>query len=68
MRNTMDDWANPSGRDPFMDVIGAVASYNRRPRYTREQLEAMRAEAHKKDPRHIAALKRRRKRKRGGPK
>lgn len=54
--------------DPFMRVIEAFAHYNRRPRYTPEQQEAMRAEAHRKDPKHVKALARRRKRKNGGPK
>lgn len=54
--------------DEFNRVFDALAHYNRRPRKTREQIEAEAREAHKNDPRHKKALERRRKRKRGGPK
>lgn len=67
------EWAQilaPSGkRDPFMDVIGAVANFNvRRADYTLEDLRRIEADARHQNPKHIAAVKRRRKRKRGGPK
>ena len=53
----------------FDAVMRAVANFNRRrPRLSEEQRKAIELESHKKDPRHIKALKRRRKRKRGGPK
>lgn len=52
----------------FDRVISAVASYNRRPRISPEEAERLKKEAHKKDPKHIKALERRKKRKRGGPK
>ena len=53
----------------FDRVIAAVASYNRRPKpMTREERIAADKEARKKNPKHIAAMKRRKKRKRGGPK
>lgn len=54
--------------DQFMQVIGAFARYNSRPRLTQAQIEAERAEQHRNNPKHIKALARRRKRKRGGPK
>lgn len=52
----------------FDRVISAFARYNRRPQKTPEQIEAERIAAHKRDPKHIKAMERRKKRKRGGPK
>ncbi|SDH42026.1 hypothetical protein [Microbacterium sp. 77mftsu3.1] len=56
-------------RDAEFDrVIAAVASYNRRPRpLTPEEEERKRREAKRNDPRHMKALAKRRKAKRGGP-
>lgn len=54
--------------DQFNAAIRAFASfYNRRPKLTPEQIEGQRIAAHKKDPKHIKALAKRRKAKRGGP-
>lgn len=56
-------------RDSEFDaVIAAVARMSGRPKMTREQQEAIERENHRKDPKHIKALAKRRKRKRGGPK
>lgn len=59
-----------NGTDAQFDrVIEAFANYNRtRERRTPEQIEADRIAAHKRNPKHVAALARRRKRKRGGHK
>lgn len=59
----------PSSEQQFMDTLGAFASAHHRPKPpTPEQLAAFKRAAKKKDPRHIKALAKRRKRKRGGPK
>lgn len=53
----------------FEDVLGAFARSHRRIQPpTPEQLAAFKREAKRNDPRHIKALAKRRKRKRGGPK
>ena len=53
----------------FNQVIAAVASFNSRPLpLTPEQERAQREASRKKNPLHIKAVAKRRKRKRGGPK
>ena len=52
----------------FDAVIAAVARHNRRVPVDPEWAKKVQAEAHKKDPKHIKALAKRKKRKRGGPK
>lgn len=54
--------------EQFDRVIEAFARHNRRPQITPEERKRIELEAHRNNPKHIAALKRRRKRKRGGPK
>lgn len=54
--------------DPFEDVISAFANFNNRTNITVDQMKALADQAHRQNPKHTAALKRRRKRKRGGPK
>jgi hypothetical protein len=51
----------------FARALAAVADFNARPPKTREQIDAERREAHRRDPKHIKALAKRRKAKRGGP-
>lgn len=53
--------------DPFEAVFRAVANFNRRPILTPEQRKAAEAKAHRENPKHIKALAKRRKAKRGGP-
>jgi hypothetical protein len=58
-----------NARDREFDaVIRAAASYSRRPSLSPEERRRIEAENHKNDPKHKAALARRKKRKRGGPK
>lgn len=54
----------------FEAVLHAFANYNRRKAMEKlpEQIERERREAKRRDPKHMKALERRRKRKRGGPK
>lgn len=64
-----DPWSSMTGQDEFERVFNALARYNRRPKpLTREERLAAEKEARKKNPKHIKALERRKKRKRGGPK
>ncbi len=46
----------------------AFTNHSRRRNVDPSWAEQVQAEAHAKDPKHIAAMKRRKKRKRGGPK
>lgn len=52
----------------FNAVIAAVARMSGRPKMTAEQQAEIERRNHRNDPRHIKALAKRRKRKRGGPK
>lgn len=51
----------------FNAVISAVARYNARPQISEAEQKRREAEAHRKDPKHVKALAKRRKAKRGGP-
>jgi hypothetical protein len=53
--------------DDFEAVFGAVARYGRKT-WTDKERAAIQAQAHRNNPKHKAAVARRRKRKRGGPK
>lgn len=53
----------------FEDVLGAFARHHSRPKPpTPEQMAELKRAAKRNDPRHMKALAKRRKRKRGGPK
>lgn len=61
-----------ASRDREFDAVIAAMARQGQVRYlpwqTAEESKRLAEEAHKKDPRHIKALERRKKRKRGGPK
>lgn len=55
--------------EQFEDVLGAFARHHSRPKPpTPEQMARLKREVKRNDPRHMKALAKRRKRKRGGPK
>lgn len=51
----------------FNAAIASVARHNARPRISEEEQKRREAERHRNDPKHVKALAKRRKAKRGGP-
>lgn len=51
----------------FDATIAAFARYSARPRISEEEQKRRDAERHRNDPKHVKALAKRRKAKRGGP-